>query len=77
METRQVYISTGGPDKHNIIDHAVFKHFVTNGLVVGAIETHTATTNNIHVRMHITEGSTGAYTFSFSFEWTSDFDLLE
>ncbi|AAP48784.1 hypothetical protein SP6_45 [Salmonella phage SP6] len=55
----------------------MFKHFVTNGLVVGAIETHTATTNNIHVRMHITEGSTGAYTFSFSFEWTSDFDLLE
>lgn len=75
--TMKLLNTTGGPEQHNIIDHAVFQPFVTNGLVVGAIETHTATTNNIPVRLHITEGSTGSYTFSFAFEWTSDFDLLE
>lgn len=75
--TMKLLNTTGGPDQHNIIDHATFQPFVTTGLVVGAVETHTATTSNIPVRIHITEGSSGAYTFSFVFEWTSDFDLME
>lgn len=75
--TMKLLNTTGGPDQHNIIDHASFSPFVVTGLTIGAVETHTATTNNIPVRMHITEGSAGAYTFSFVFEWTSNFDLLE
>lgn len=75
--TMKLLNTTGGPDQHNIIDHATFQPFVTNGLVVGAVETHTATTANIPVRIHITEGSSGSYTFSFVFEWTTDFDLME
>ena len=69
--------TTGGPDQHNIIDHATFQPFVTNGVVFGSVEVDSARTNNIPVRMHLGEANTGSYTFSFAFEWTSDYDLRE
>lgn len=75
--TMKLLNTTGSAEQHNIIDHAVFQPFITSGIVFGSVETHTAHTNNIPVRIHIQEGSTGTYTFSFVFEWTSDFDLLK
>lgn len=75
--TMKLLNTTGGDDTHNIIDHAVFQPFVTNGVCFGAVETASATTNNIPVRLHASEGNTGTYTFSFVLEWTSTYDLLE
>lgn len=75
--TLKLLNTTGGPDQHNIIDHAVFQPFVTTGLAFGSVETRTAATNNIPVRLHTAEGNKGIYTFSFVFEWTSTYDLLE
>lgn len=77
MFSMKLLNTTGGVDQHNIIDHAVFQPFVTIGMVLGAVEVHSATTNSIPVRMHFAEGSSGAITFQFVFEWTSTYDLLE
>lgn len=75
--TMKLLNTTGGDETHNIIDHAVFQPFVTNGVCFGAVETYSATTNNIPVRLHVSEGNSGVYTFSFVLEWTSTYDLLE
>lgn len=75
--TMKLLNTTGGDETHNIIDHAVFQPFVTSGVCFGAVETYSATTNNIPVRLHASEGNTGNYTFSFVLEWTSTYDLLE
>ena len=75
--TMKLLNTTGGDGTHNIIDHAVFQPFVTTGVCFGAVETYSATTNNIPVRLHASEGNTGNYTFSFVLEWTSTYDLLE
>lgn len=75
--TMKLLNTTGGPGQYNIIDHAIFQPFVNSGMAVGSVEVDSATTNNIPVRIHLSEGATGQITFSFVFEWTSTFDLLE
>lgn len=59
------------------VDHATFTAWVNSGVVLGHIDSKTATTNNIPVRIHVTEGAGKSFNFSFSLEWTSSEMIAE
>lgn len=68
---------TGDSGQYLPIDHATFTAWVDSGVVLGHIDSKTATTNNIPVRLHITEGAGNSFNFSFSLEWTSSEQIQE
>lgn len=68
---------TGDSGQYLPVDHATFTAWVDSGVVLGHIDSKTATTNNIPVRVHITEGAGRSFNFSFSLEWTSSEQIQE
>lgn len=68
---------TGDSGQYLPVDHATFTAWVNSGVVLGHIDSKTATTNNIPVRLHITEGAGRSFNFSFSLEWTSTEQIQE
>lgn len=68
---------TGDSGQYLPVDHATFTAWVDSGVVLGHIDSKTATTNNIPVRVHVTEGAGTSFNFSFSLEWTSSEQIAE
>lgn len=68
---------TGIAEQYYPVDHATFTAWVNSGVVFGHIDSKSATTNNIPVRVHIAEGSGTSFNFSFSLEWTSTDQIAE
>lgn len=68
---------TGDSGQYLPVDHATFTAWVNSGVVLGHIDSKTATTNNIPVRVHVTEGAGTSFNFSFSLEWTSSEMIAE
>lgn len=68
---------TGDDSQYLPVDHATITPWVTSGVVFGHIDSKTATTNNIPVRLHFAEGNAKTYNFGFSLEWTSSEPISE
>ena len=68
---------TGDSGQSLPVDHATLTAWVDSGVVLGHIDSKTATTNNIPVRIHVTEGAGKSFNFSFSLEWTSTEQISE
>ena len=68
---------TGLSGQYYPVDHATFTAWVNTGVVFGHIDSKTATTNNVPVRIHIAEGTGSSFNFSFSLEWTSTDQIAE
>ena len=68
---------TGIAEQYYPVDHATFTAWVDTGVVFGHIDSKSATTNNIPVRVHIAEGSGNSFNFSFSLEWMSTDQIAE
>lgn len=68
---------TGDSGQYLPVDHATLTAWVDSGVVLGHIDSKTATTNNIPVRIHVTEGAGKSFNFSFSLEWTSTEQISE
>lgn len=68
---------TGLAGQYYPVDHATFTAWVNSGVVFGHIDSKSATTNNVPVRIHIAEGTGTSFNFSFSLEWTSTEQISE